>query len=376
MKKLRNLIALLAVFSMAAVFTGCGDDDDDDNNNNPPAAPQFAPADVPAFIGNTYNITFANGNTAQLTFPTAGTYSLTINGQTETGNITGLTRNGEDYIATLTPNIAGGNVRAGELRVHFTQKTATTYAGTITTQGAAGPETSNFTATVNTGGTTGTTTGSTTGSTTGTTTGTTTGSTTGTTTGSTTGTTTGSTTGTTTGSTTGTTTGSTTGTTTGSTTGTTTGSTTGTTTGSTTGTTTGSTTGTTTGSTTGTTTGSTTGTTTGSTTGGATEPPASLTGKTLQLTYAAIGGERFDFTSDSAGIYEPGNANEPFTYAWDRTNTRITATRRNLQGTVVADYDIDLTFTQGSGTAGSAIVIFTQPGQAPATDPADFTLLP
>lgn len=327
MKKLRNLVALFAIFSMAAVFTGCGDDDDDDDNGNPaPAGPQFAPATQAGFIGNTYTITLANGQTAQLTFPNANTYSFTSGGQTETGTITGIARQGETYVATLTPANNTGTIRNGEMRVTFNQRTATTYAGSITTQGANGPVTSQFTATVNQGGTTqgGTTQGGTTQG--------------------------------------------------------------GTTQGGTTqgGTTQGGTTqgGTTQGGTTqgGTTQGGTTqgGTTQGGTTGGATEPPASLSGRSLQLTYGNGGGERFDFQSDSAGIYEPGqgNANEPFTYVWDRTNTRIQATRRNAQGQTAGNYDIDLTFNQGSGNAGTAVVIFTAPGQTPATDPATFTLTP
>lgn len=317
MKKLRNLVALFAIFSMAAVFTGCGDDDDDDDdNNNAPAGPQFAPANDQAFLNNTYTVTYADGTTAQLTFPSAGTYALTANGQTETGTITGLTRNGEEFIATLSPGNDTGRIRAGEMRVQFTQKTATTYAGSITTQGANGPQTSNFTATVNQGGTTqgGTTQGGTTQG----------------------------------------------GTTEGGTTqgGTTQG-------GSTQG-------GTTQG---GTTEGGTTqgGTTQGGTTGSATEPPASLAGRSLQLSYQPSGGERFDFSSETAGTFE---GTDPVSYTWDRTNTRIQATRTNPQGGVVATYDIDLTFNAGSGNAGTATVIYTEPGQTPRTDNATFTLTP
>jgi hypothetical protein len=319
MKKLRNLIALMAVFSMAAVFTGCGDDDDDDDNNNVPAGPQFAPGTVAAFIGNTYTVNLDGGQTAQVTFPSATTYSFTSGGVTETGNITGLVRNGEEYTATLLPTDNNGRVRQGLMQVRFTQKTATTFAGEFTVQEDGGPRTYPFTATVNTGGTNGGTNGGTDG--------------------------------------------------------TTNGGTDGTTNGGTDGTTNGGTDGTTNGGTDGTTNGGTDGTTNGGTTGTATEPPASLVGKTLQLTYPATGGgERFDFTSETSAIYEQGT--DTLTYTWDLGNTRIQGTLRNAGGDTVGTFDITLAFNAGSGNAGNATVIFTDQSGTPVTDPATFTLLP
>jgi len=157
MKALKNLIALLALTGMATLFTGCGDDEDDDNNNNNNPGvqgPQFAPNDQATFVGSTYTVTVGNGQTAQLTFPTAGTYSLALQGgATETGQITGLNRQGEDWVGTITPANPAGNARAGELRAHFNGKNANSFTGTITYQGPNGPETFPFTATLNAGGT-------------------------------------------------------------------------------------------------------------------------------------------------------------------------------------------------------------------------------
>lgn len=270
------------MLSVAALLSGCGDDDDDDDDNGGPPAPQFAPGTTAAFTANTYNITLADGTPAQLTFPSAGTYALTANGQTETGNITGLTRNGEDYIATLTPGNNTGRIRAGEMRAQFTQRTANSFTGTLTVQEEAGARTYPFNATVNqppivnppqTNNPPATNNPPQT-----------------------------------------------------------------------------------------------------NTPPAQTEAPASLAGRSLQLSYQPTGGERFDFATETSGTFE---GTDPVTYTWDRTNTRIQATRNSPQGgAVVATYDIDLTFNQGSANAGTASVTYTQPGSSPRTDPATFTLTP
>ena len=49
MKKLRNLVGLIAALGMAAFMTGCGDDDNNDTTTGGTpggTAPQFAPADL------------------------------------------------------------------------------------------------------------------------------------------------------------------------------------------------------------------------------------------------------------------------------------------------------------------------------------------
>jgi len=155
MKEFKKLIALVAIMAVAAFLTGCDDDDGDDNNNNN-NGPQFAPGTIAGFVGNTYTVTLANGQTGTLTFPTANTYSFTpAGGTTETGTLSNLNLQGEDWVATITPITAGGTVQTGELRAHFTGHNANSFAGTITYQGANGPVTIPFTATVNTGGSNG-----------------------------------------------------------------------------------------------------------------------------------------------------------------------------------------------------------------------------
>src|SRR5687768_10697058 len=111
MKKLRNLIAVMAAMSMALVFTGCGDDDDD---NTPPPG-----GGGPVIVGpnqaeltaqnRVYNVTGLPGQQGAVTlrFPSAGTYELLQNGVTETGTITATPgANNNTWNVTLTP--AGG----------------------------------------------------------------------------------------------------------------------------------------------------------------------------------------------------------------------------------------------------------------------------
>jgi hypothetical protein len=164
MKKLRNIVGLIAVFSMAAFMTGCGDDNDDNNDTttggttggNPP--PQFAPANAAGFVAQTYTVTTTNG-TATLTFPTANTYVYTPNGgAAENGTLANLQLSGEDWVGTITPADNNGTLKAGEIRLHFTGKDANSYSGTFTGVGADnGQVDGTFTATNAGGGTDGTT---------------------------------------------------------------------------------------------------------------------------------------------------------------------------------------------------------------------------
>jgi hypothetical protein len=299
MKEFRKLIALVAITAVAAFFTGCGDDEDGNDNNNNNAGPQFAPGTAAGFVGNTYTVTLANGQTGTLTFPTANTYSFTpAGGAAETGTLNNLNLQGEDWVATITPNGANDTVRAGELRAHFASHNANSFTGTITYQGANGPVTIPFTATVNTGGTTagGTTAGGTTAG----------------------------------------------------------------------GTTAGGTTagGTTAGGTTagGTTAGGTTagGTTAGGTTSGGT---VSIEGKTLQLSYQPSGGEKFQFTSATAALYE---GTEAATYTYNTTTGQLHVVR-------AAGSTYDMIIGPGSNT-GTTSVTFQEPNGTPTVSAASYTL--
>jgi len=150
MKKLRNLVGLIAVLGMAAFMTGCGDDDNGDNNNDvTPPGPQFAPATPAGFTGQTYTVTTTTNGTQTLTFPSDTTYSFAGQGTNpETGTIANLHREGEDWVGTITPDNDQGNLKAGEMRVHFTGANAGTFTapaadgtvitGTFTSSGPGG----------------------------------------------------------------------------------------------------------------------------------------------------------------------------------------------------------------------------------------------
>src|SRR5688500_257868 len=110
MKKIRNLIAVMAAMSMALAFTGCGDDDDDDSGTpNPNPGPNLVgPANEAELTQQSklYNVTGLPGQqgTVSLRFPSAGNYELTRNGVVETGTITatqGANRN--TWNVVLTP---------------------------------------------------------------------------------------------------------------------------------------------------------------------------------------------------------------------------------------------------------------------------------
>jgi hypothetical protein len=158
MKKLRNLVTLVAILGMVAFITGCDDDDDNDNNNgnNNPAV--NAPADLTAFTGQTFTLTDANGNQSTLRFPANGQYELTPQGGTaETGTFT-ATRTGDVW--TVSSQSQGG--QAGTYTITYTGHETGSY--TITSGGGT-PVSGTFTAVAN-GGTNGNTTAGTNGNTT------------------------------------------------------------------------------------------------------------------------------------------------------------------------------------------------------------------
>jgi hypothetical protein len=123
MKKLRNLIAVMAMMSMAAVLTGCGDDDDDDDNDQPPGNTIVAPGDEAALTAQNkiYTVTVA-GDTNQmvLTFPANGQYQIVKGDVTETGTISAAQRNVNTWTFTKTPNAGQDGAQAGTVRLDFT----------------------------------------------------------------------------------------------------------------------------------------------------------------------------------------------------------------------------------------------------------------
>jgi hypothetical protein len=169
MKKLRNLIGILAIMGIAAVLTGCGGDDDnnDDNNNNPPPT-QFGPQTEAQLMAPdaVYTVNIAGQDQPiTLQFPSQGNFTLTQGGVTTAGTITGLTHAGNTWSGTLTPTAGQGE--SGTVQLTFTSNNAGTY--TITPNGGA-TSTGTFTLTTGNatnGGTNGGTDGNTDGNTTG-----------------------------------------------------------------------------------------------------------------------------------------------------------------------------------------------------------------
>jgi hypothetical protein len=146
MKKLRNLIAVMAMMSMATFLTGCGDDDDnDDDDVQPPGDTIFAPLDEAALTAQNkvYTVNVAGQNDPiTLTFPAAGQYQLQQAGSTEVGQITAASREVNRWTMTVTPNEGQDGAQAGSLQLDFTADNAGTWTFTPT-EGAA--ETGTFT---------------------------------------------------------------------------------------------------------------------------------------------------------------------------------------------------------------------------------------
>ena len=171
MKKLRNLIAVMAMMSMAAVLTGCGDDDDEDDDDSGGGGPQIvAPQDVATLTAQnrTYTINVA-GDTNQyaLTFPAAGQYRLVSGDATEEGTISGEpVRNENTWTMNIVPNENQEGAQAGALTLVFNTGNEGTFSFQPTGGGQA--DTGTFTVTTGNGGTTdGTTNGGTPGGTNG-----------------------------------------------------------------------------------------------------------------------------------------------------------------------------------------------------------------
>lgn len=152
MKKLRNLIAVMAMMGMAAVLTGCGDDDDDDDDANPQPNPVVAPGTVAELTAQNQVYTAqVNGQAVQLRFPSAGNYELTMGGVTETGTIAGdPVRTDNTWTINVVPTAGQQGAREGVLRLTFNAANAGTWEFTPTGGQA---ESGTFTVT-NNGGTT------------------------------------------------------------------------------------------------------------------------------------------------------------------------------------------------------------------------------
>src|SRR5688572_21944706 len=152
MKKLRNLIAVMAMMSMAAVLTGCGDDDDSGDDDDQPAGPTvFAPLDEAALTAQnkTYTINIAGQEPITLTFPAAGQYQAVQAGVTENGAIANASRDVNRWTMNVTPaEGAPEGAQAGVLQLDFTAENAGT--ATFTPTGGTA-ETGTFTVAVDPG---------------------------------------------------------------------------------------------------------------------------------------------------------------------------------------------------------------------------------
>jgi len=136
MKKLRNLIAVMAMMSMATMLTGCGDDDDDDDDDGGQPGPQIvAPADEASLTAQnkTYTVNVAGQNDPiTLTFPSAGNYQMVQAGVTETGTISGAARTDNTWTMNVTPAAGQEGSQEGVLRLDFTAADAGTWTFTPT----------------------------------------------------------------------------------------------------------------------------------------------------------------------------------------------------------------------------------------------------
>ena len=135
MKKLRNLIAVMAMMSMAAVLTGCGDDDDSgDDDDVPPGNNIFAPLDEASLTAQnkTYTVAVAGQEPITLTFPAAGRYQAVQAGATEVGAISGATRDVNRWTMNVTPDAEQEGAQAGVVQLDFTAADAGTWSFTPT----------------------------------------------------------------------------------------------------------------------------------------------------------------------------------------------------------------------------------------------------
>ena len=136
MKKLRNLIAAMAVASMAAVLTGCDDEGGDDGggNQNPPVQ-NFAPGTEADLVATTktYTVNVAGQDPITLTFPSAGNYQISQSGVNEIGTYSAATKTGESWQMNITP--AAGQAGAQEGVLNLTWTGANTGTATFTPTG-------------------------------------------------------------------------------------------------------------------------------------------------------------------------------------------------------------------------------------------------
>lgn len=150
MKKLRSLIALFAMASMAVILIGCGDDDDRDESDDAPQEqePRIGPPDESSLVAleKVYTVTIAGQSDPQiLTFPAAGRYQLVQAGAAESGTVSGATRIDNTWTLNLTPDAGQQDARAGLLRLDFTATEAGLWTFTPT---GDQPETGTFTVTI------------------------------------------------------------------------------------------------------------------------------------------------------------------------------------------------------------------------------------
>ena len=89
-----------------------------------------------------------------------------------------------------------------------------------------------------------------------------------------------------------------------------------------------------------------------------------LVGKSLQLSYAAGGGEKFSFTSATNGSYE--NGSETVSYQYNTTTGELNIVR-------ASGPTYKLILPPGSST-GTTTVTYQEPGHNPDVGPASFTL--
>jgi hypothetical protein len=126
----------MAMMSMAAVLTGCGDDDDDDDDDNGNQGPVIvAPVDEATLTAQnrTYTVNVAGQNDPIiLTFPAAGQYQIVEGEVTETGTISGATRTDNTWTMNLTPAAGQDGALEGVLRLDFTADNAGTWTFTPT----------------------------------------------------------------------------------------------------------------------------------------------------------------------------------------------------------------------------------------------------